>query len=161
MQDLNHIVVIGRITQEVSEQDFGYISTGTAKLTLHIANNESRKKGDNWEDVTSYFDVVYWGKPAENIKAKIHKGLLIGVSGRLKQDRWEKDGQKKSKIYINADSIQILEKVQKESTSNDSGFQGRYTVELRGRKNGKYFEERAERRGKIFRLSATKSVGMA
>ena len=91
MTDLNNVFVIGRITQEVSEQDFGYISTGTAKLTLHIANNESRKKGDNWEDVTSYFDVVYWGKPAENIKAKIHKGLLLGVSGRLKQDRWEKD----------------------------------------------------------------------
>ena len=125
MTDLNNVFVIGRITQEVSEQDFGYISTGTAKLTLHIANNESRKKGDNWEDVTSYFDVVYWGKPAENIKAKIHKGLLLGVSGRLKQDRWEKDGQKKSKIYINADSIQILEKVQKAENSGatDSGFQ--------------------------------------
>ena len=87
MTDLNSIVLVGRITQEVSEQDFGYISTGTAKLTLHIANNESRKKGDNWEDVTSYFDVVYWGKPAENIKTKIHKGLLLGISGRIKQDR--------------------------------------------------------------------------
>ena len=86
MTDLNSIVLVGRITQEIGENDFGYISTGTAKLTLHIANNESRKKGDNWEDVTSYFDVVYWGKPAENIKAKIHKGLLLGVSGRLKQD---------------------------------------------------------------------------
>ena len=125
MTDLNSIVLIGRITQEVSEQDFGYISTGTAKLTLHIANNESRKKGDNWEDVTSYFDVVYWGKPAENIKVKIHKGLLLGISGRIKQDRWEKDGQKKSKIYINADSIQILEKVQKAENSgtDNGGFQ--------------------------------------
>ena len=125
MTDLNSIVLIGRITQEVSEQDFGYISTGSAKLTLHIANNESRKKGDNWEDSPSYFDVVYWGKPAENLKAKIHKGMLIGISGRIKQDRWEKDGQKKSKIYINADSIQILEKVQKAENSgtNNGGFQ--------------------------------------
>ena len=125
MTDLNSLVIVCRVTQEIGENDFGYISTGTAKLTLHVANNESRKKGDNWEDVTSYFDVVYWGKPAENIKAKIHKGLLLGVSGRLKQDRWEKDGQKKSKIYINADSIQILEKVQKTDNggTNDSGFQ--------------------------------------
>ena len=120
MTDLNSIVLVGRITQEVSEQDFGYISTGTAKLTLHIANNESRKRGDNWEDNPSYFDVVYWGKPAESLKTKIHKGMLIGVSGRIKQDRWEKDGQKKSKIYINADSIQILEKVQK---ADNGGFQ--------------------------------------
>ena len=103
---------------------FGYRFCGNI-FNFSSCKGESRKKGDNWEDVTSYFDVVYWGKPAENIKAKIHKGLLIGISGRLKQDRWEKDGQKKSKIYINADSIQILEKVQKadNGTSNDSGFQ--------------------------------------
>lgn len=125
MQDLNHIDLIGRITQEIGENDFGYISTGTAKLQLHIANNESRKKGDKWEDEASYFDITVWGKPAENLKQKIRKGLLIAVSGRLKQDRWEKDGQKKSKIYINADSVQILEKVEKAETKpaeEPSGF---------------------------------------
>ena len=108
MTDLNSLVIVCRVTQEIGENDFGYISTGTAKLTLHVANNESRKKGDNWEDVTSFFDVVYWGKPAENIKAKIHKGLLLGVSGRLKQDRWEKDGQKQSRITIQADNCYLL-----------------------------------------------------
>ena len=78
----------------------------------------------------------------------------------LNKTAGKKTDRKKSKIYINADSIQILEKVQKESTSNDSGFQEDIPG-IKGAKNGKYFEERAERRGKIFRLSATKSVGMA
>ena len=122
MQDLNHIDLIGRITQEIGENDFGYVSTGTAKLTLHIANNESRKKGEKWEDEVSYFDVTVWGKPAENLKQKIRKGLSVGISGRLKQDRWEKDGQKKSKIYINADSVQILEKTEKKAEANNDGF---------------------------------------
>jgi len=125
MTDINSVTVIGRITQEIGENDFGYISTGTAKLQLHIANNESRKKGDKWEDETSYFDITVWGKPAENLKLKIRKGLLVAVSGRLKQDRWEKDGQKKSRIYINADSVQILEKTEKTETKpaeNNDGF---------------------------------------
>lgn len=113
MTDLNAITLIGRITQEVGEKDFTFLSTGTAKLNLHIANNESRKNGDKWEDETSYFDVTVWGKPAENLKQKIRKGLLIGVTGRLKQDRWEKDGQKKSKIYINASAVEVLEKTEK------------------------------------------------
>ena len=117
MTDLNNVTLIGRVTQEISEKDFGYISTGTAKLSLHIANNESRKKGDKWEDDPSYFDVTVWGKYAENLKQKIRKGLLVAVSGRLKQDRWEKDGQKKSKVYINADSVQILEKTEKAETT--------------------------------------------
>ena len=122
MTDLNNVTIIGRVTQEIGENDFGYISTGTAKLQLHIANNESRKKGDKWEDEPSYFDVTVWGKYAENLKLKIRKGLLIAVSGRLKQDRWEKDGQKKSKIYINADSVQILEKTEKKTEANNDGF---------------------------------------
>lgn len=122
MTDLNNVTVIGRVTQEIGENDFGYISTGTAKLQLHVANNESRKKGDKWEDEVSYFDVTVWGKPAENLKQKIRKGLLIAVSGRLKQDRWEKDGQKKSRIYINADSVQILEKTETKPAENNDGF---------------------------------------
>jgi single-strand DNA-binding protein len=124
MTDLNNVTLVCRVTQEISDKDFGYISTGTAKLQLHVANNESRKKGENWEDETSYFDITVWGKPAESLKAKIRKGLLVAVSGRLKQDRWEKDGQKKSKVYINADSVQILEKVEKpvEKAGNDSDF---------------------------------------
>ena len=122
MTDLNNVTVIGRVTQEIGENDFGYLSTGTAKLTLHIANNESRKKGEEWIDEPSYFDVTVWGKYAENLKLKIRKGLLVAVSGRLKQDRWEKDGQKKSKIYINADSVQILEKTEKKAETNNDGF---------------------------------------
>lgn len=122
MTDLNNVTVIGRVTQEIGENDFGYISTGTAKLSLHVANNESRKKGDKWEDEVSYFDITVWGKPAENLKQKIRKGLLVAVSGRLKQDRWEKDGQKKSRVYINADSVQILEKTETKPAENNDGF---------------------------------------
>ena len=124
MTDINSIVIVGRITQDVGENDFGYISTGTAKLSLHIANNESRKKGETWTDEPSYFDITVWGKTAESLKTKIRKGLLVAVSGRLKQDRWEKDGQKKSKVYINADSVQILEKIEKpvEQAGNNSDF---------------------------------------
>ena len=125
MTDINSLVIVGRITQEIGENDFGYLSTGTAKLTLHIANNESRKKGEEWVDETSFLDVTVWGKPAENLKQKIRKGLLVGISGRIKQDRWEKDGQKKSRIYINADSVQILEKTEKapvEKAGEPSGF---------------------------------------
>lgn len=122
MTDLNNVTLVCRVTQEIGENDFGYISTGTAKLQLHVANNESRKKGEKWEDEVSYFDITVWGKPAESLKQKIRKGLLVAVSGRLKQDRWEKDGQKKSRIYINADSVQILEKAETKPAENNDGF---------------------------------------
>ena len=104
MADHNRVSIIGRTTREIGEKDFGYISTGKAKLNLSIAVNE----GYGEKKSVSYFDVIYWGKPAESIKAYITKGKQLAIDGRLKQDRWEKDGNKYSRVYIIADSIQLL-----------------------------------------------------
>ena len=110
MTDLNNVVLIGRCTKDVGsdERSFSYIGNGTAKATVSLAVNRSVKKSDKWEDETSFFDVVIWGKLAENLKPRLTKGTQITVSGYLKQDRWEKDGQKQSKIYVNAESVQLL-----------------------------------------------------
>ena len=110
MTDINSVVLVGRITKDVGsdERSFSYIGNGTAKAVVNIAVNRGVKKGDKWEDETSFFDVVIWGKTAESLKPKLIKGRQITVSGYLKQDRWEKDGQKQSKIYVNAESVQLL-----------------------------------------------------
>lgn len=111
MTDINNVTLLGRVTQETGERDFQYLNTGTCKLTIHIANNESRKQGDNWIDEASFFDVVVWGKAAENLKQKIFKGVQVVVSGRLKQDRWkDQNGNNKSRIYINSESVRVFDK---------------------------------------------------
>ena len=110
MTDINSVVLIGRITKDVGsdERSFSYIGNGTAKATVNIAVNRSVKKGDKWEDETSFFDVIIWGKLAENLKPRLTKGTQITVSGYLKQDRWEKDGQKHSRVSIICSNIQLL-----------------------------------------------------
>lgn len=129
MTDLNCVFVEGRLTSDVGEKDFGYLTTGTAKLTIHLACNKSIKKGEEWVDETSFFDVTVWGKYAENIKAKVVKGATVLVKGALKQDRWEDaNGNKKSKVYINAESVKIYPK---ESKQNAGGFEEDYPAEWR------------------------------
>ena len=108
MTDLNHVIEIGRLTRDISERDFGYTTRGTARLNLSIAVNRSEKRGGEWADKVSFFDVTVWGKTAENIKPYLHKGKQIAVDGYLDQQRWEKDGQKFSKVVIIADSVQHL-----------------------------------------------------
>jgi single-strand DNA-binding protein len=51
--------------------------------------------------------VTIWGKTAENLKPYLTKGRRVIISGYLKQDRWEKDGQKYSRIGIVADTVQL------------------------------------------------------
>ena len=103
--DLNNVVIIGRLTKDAN---IAYNNNGTAIATVSLANNRSIKRGDNWETEVSYFDVSIFGKTAENLKPYLLKGKLIAVEGALRQDRWEKDGQKFSKVKINAETVQLL-----------------------------------------------------
>ena len=104
MADLNTISVCGRLTRDLDERAFGYVGSGTAKLNFSIA------VGDGYGDkkYTNYFDVTVWGKPAESLKNYLGKGKQVNICGRLRQDRWESNGEKKSKVYIVAENVQLL-----------------------------------------------------
>lgn len=107
MTDINHVILIGNLTRDVGD-GYSVLSNGQAKASISIAVNRSKKSGDQWVDETSYFDITVWGKTAENLRPYFVKGQKIAVEGYLKQDRWEKDGQKFSKISVVANSVQLL-----------------------------------------------------
>ena len=118
MTDLNSVIVMGRITRDLYDKSFGYIGNGNARANISIAVNKTKKQGDNWVDEVSYFDVTIWGKTAENLKPYLTKGTQIVVQGSLKQDRWEKDGQKYSRVGIVADNVRLCGG--KENTSTNT-----------------------------------------
>ena len=110
MNGTNKVFLIGRLTRDLGadERSFGYTDSGTARANISIAVNRSKRDGDNWVDEAHFFDVTIWGKTAENLKPYLTKGKQICVEGHLKQDRWEKDGQKQSRITIQADNCYLL-----------------------------------------------------
>lgn len=124
MNDLNDYSVIGRLTRDLGERDFAYIGNGTAKADLSIAVNRSVKRNNEWQDEVSYFNVVVWGKTAENLKQYFVKGKQLAIRGYLKQDRWEKDGQKHSRVYIVAEDVQLL--CGKDSNAGNGGSYNGY-----------------------------------
>lgn len=110
MTDINKVIVIGNLTRDLAgdERNFGYTANGTARANVSIASNRSVKKGEEWTDEVSYIDITIWGKTAENLKPYLVKGQKIAVEGYLKQDRWEKDGQKFSKLSVVAEKVQLV-----------------------------------------------------
>ena len=104
MTDINSLTVIGRIVRDLDENSYTVLESGTARANVSIAVNRSVKKDGQWIDDTSFFDITIWGKTAENLKPYLTKGKQIAVEGYLKQDRWEKDGQKFSMINIVAEN---------------------------------------------------------
>ena len=117
MADINRVTEIGRLTRDA---EVPYTPGGMAIAKMSIAVNRRVKAGDSWADEANYFDVQVFGKQAESLKPFLTKGKMIGVDGYLKQERWEKDGEKRSRIIINANDIQLLSP--KDKTGSDSGY---------------------------------------
>ncbi|MDR0487566.1 MAG: single-stranded DNA-binding protein [Treponema sp.] len=105
MADLNHVVLIGRLTREA---ELKYTAGGQAVCKFSIAVNRRKKNGDQWEDEANFFDIVVWGRQGESLHPYLVKGKMVGVDGELRQDRWQQDGQNRSKVEIIANYLQLL-----------------------------------------------------
>ena len=105
MADLNHVTLIGRLTRDA---ELKYTSGGQAVCKFSIAVNRRKKNGDQWEDEANFFDIVVWGRQGESLHQYLIKGKMICVDGELRQDRWQQDGQNRSKVEIVANYLQLL-----------------------------------------------------
>lgn len=103
--DINQVILVGRICRDA---ELRYTATGTAICNFSIAVNRRVKKGDQWSDVASFFDLALWDKQAENLNKYLVKGTQVAIQGELRQDRWEKDGQKMSKVQVFVTNLQML-----------------------------------------------------
>jgi len=116
MADLNHVVLIGRLTRDA---ELKYTAGGQAVCKFAIAVNRRKKVGDTWEDEANFFDIVLWGKQGESLQNYLVKGKMVGIEGELRQDRWQQDGQNRSKIEVIANYIQLLGGGQSGERSNN------------------------------------------
>jgi len=105
MASYNRVILVGNLTRDV---ELRYIPSGTAVTDIGLAVNEKYKKNDQWVEETSFFDVTIWGRTAEIAAEYLSKGSNVLIEGRLRQDRWEQDGQKRSKVKIICDRMQML-----------------------------------------------------
>jgi len=105
MVDLNRVVLIGRLTRDAELKS---IASGQSVCKFSIAVNRRKKNGDQWEDEANFFDVVVWGRQGESLHQYLVKGKMVAVDGELRQDRWQQDGQNRSKVEVVAANLQLL-----------------------------------------------------
>lgn len=105
MNDVNYVILIGRL---VRDAELKYTNSGLAVSSFAIAVNRSKKQGESWIDEVSFFDIALFGKRAESLNQYLLKGGQIAVEGMLVQDRWENDGQKRSKVRVFCNNVQLL-----------------------------------------------------
>jgi single-strand DNA-binding protein len=88
-------------------------------------------QNNEWQEQTSFFNVVCWGDLGENAAATFTKGMRVIVTGRLEQRSWEtQDGDKRSVVEVVADEVgpslrwAQAQVERNERTGGDAGFSG-------------------------------------
>ena len=105
MANGNTVTLVGNVTRE---PELRFTASGQAKAAFGLAVNRrwQNRTTQEWEEATSFFNVVAWGDMGENISECIEKGTRIFVTGRLEQRSWETDeGEKRSIVEIVADEV--------------------------------------------------------
>jgi single-strand DNA-binding protein len=101
----NSVTLVGNITRD---PELRFTPSGQATATFGLAVNRrwQNRQTQEWEEATSFFDVVCWREMAENASESLARGSRVIVTGRLDQRSWEnQEGEKRSKIEITADEV--------------------------------------------------------
>ena len=101
----NTITLVGNVTRD-PELRFTPSGQPTATFGLAVNRRWQNRQTQEWEEATSFFDVVCWREMAENVSESLTKGSRVVVTGRLEQRSWETaDGDKRSKVEVVADEV--------------------------------------------------------
>ncbi|HYW81393.1 MAG TPA: single-stranded DNA-binding protein [Thermoguttaceae bacterium] len=105
MASFNRVILVGNLTRD---PELRYIPSGTAVTDIGLAVNDRVKRNDQWVDETTFVDVTLWARTAEVASEYLSKGSPVLIEGRLKLDQWEQDGQKRSKLKVIGERMQML-----------------------------------------------------
>ncbi len=117
--NVNAAVLVGRLTRD---PHLAHLPSGTAVCEFSLAINDRVKNeaSGEWEERPSFIDIKVYGRQAETCGEYLAKGKQAGVSGRIRQERWEgQDGKQKSKVVVVARDVQFLSRRE----DGDSSFE--------------------------------------
>ena len=108
MSDMNVVVLTGRLTADPESTQVGENNVANFAIAVHDF------KGG--EEFTNFFDLSAWGKLADTVGTYLTKGRWVTVRGKLRHETWEKEGQKRSRIRVLVQDLQMLPVGPKEAT---------------------------------------------
>jgi single-strand DNA-binding protein len=118
-RSFNQVILMGNLTRD---PELRQTPNGQNVCSFSLALNRSYKGADgNWQEATDYIDVVAWGPLGERVAQYLTKGRPCLVNGRLQSRSWEQDGQKRSKVEVNAQDVTFLGGAGGEGSGSRSG----------------------------------------
>jgi single-strand DNA-binding protein len=106
MASFNKVILVGNMTRV---PELRHTPSGLAVTDIGLAVNDKRKlPSGEWVDEVTFVDITLWGRQAEVVCEYLTKGSPLLVEGRLKLDTWGEGEQKRSKMKVIGEKIQLL-----------------------------------------------------
>lgn len=96
-----------------SDAEVKVTSGGRQVVNMSVAVTRYWKdaQGNKKED-TSWIRCTDWGKRPDWLIQKLSKGTPVAIQGRLQEESWEKDGEKRRRMVVHVENIEPLSKPQ-------------------------------------------------
>lgn len=103
---INKFIGIGNLGRD---PEYRVAASGSTVANIAIAITEKYKDKDGKQkEVTEWVNVVFFGKLADIVDQYLKKGMQIYVEGKLKTEKYEKDGVVKYNTKVVAEKMQML-----------------------------------------------------
>ena len=102
----NTTTITGNLTREPEIRYTRGEGQATTQLGVAVNRRWQDRTTQEWQESTSFFDVICWRDLAENVALTLTKGMRVVVTGRLEHRTWEtEEGEHRSKVEITADEV--------------------------------------------------------
>lgn len=124
---INKAIITGNLTRDAELRSTG---GGLAVANFSVAVNERVKSTatGEWEDRANYIDCTMFGRRAEALAQYMTKGTKVTIEGKLRWSQWEKNGEKRSKVEVVVDEVELMARGEKRAAEAPS--QGVYADDI-------------------------------
>ena len=108
---INRVNISGNLTRD---PELRATQGGMQVLGFGVAVNDRRRNQQTgeWEDYPNFVDCTMFGNRAESMGRILHKGMKVAIEGKLRYSSWDKDGQRRSKLEVIVDEIELMSQKQ-------------------------------------------------
>lgn len=126
---INKAIITGNLTRDAELRSTG---GGLSVANFAVAVNERVKNNSTgeWEDRANYIDCTMFGRRAEALAQYMTKGTKVTIEGKLRWSQWEKNGEKRSKVEVVVDEVELMARGEKRANEAPTAPQGVYDEDI-------------------------------
>lgn len=118
---INHVALSGNLT---AFPEVRRTAGGSVVMNFSVAVNERVKDKDGeWVDRPNFIPCAMFGVRADALSKILEKGMKVAIDGKLRWSSWEDKGEKRSKVEVIVESIDLMTRRKEEQPAQDTGYE--------------------------------------